>query len=104
VTFYFKFCFILSLYVDVIFHRKVSWTENVDSNGGVRERTERAEVICNPIGRTNYQPPEPQEPPWTKPSTKEYTLRMTHGSRHICSRGYPCCASMGGEVLGPVKA
>jgi hypothetical protein len=28
----------------------------------------------------------------------------THGSSHICSRGWPCRTSMGGEALGPVKA
>jgi hypothetical protein len=28
----------------------------------------------------------------------------THDSSHICSRGWPYLASMGGEVLGPVKA
>jgi hypothetical protein len=27
-----------------------------------------------------------------------------HGSSRICSRGWPCCTSMGGETLGPVKA
>ena len=30
--------------------------------------------------------------------------RRTHGSSHICSRGWPCCSSVGGEALGPVKA
>ena len=28
----------------------------------------------------------------------------THGSSCICSKGWPCQASKGGEVLGPVKA
>jgi len=28
------------------------WTEPEDPNGGVRERTEGAEGVCNPIGRT----------------------------------------------------
>jgi hypothetical protein len=28
------------------------WTEHMDPNGGVRERTETAEGVCNPIGRT----------------------------------------------------
>jgi hypothetical protein len=27
----------------------------------------------------------------------------THGSSCICSRGWPCWTSMGGEALGPVK-
>jgi hypothetical protein len=29
---------------------------------------------------------------------------VAHGSSYICSRGWPCWASMGGEALGPVKA
>jgi len=28
------------------------WTEYRDPNGGVRERTEGVEGVCNPIGRT----------------------------------------------------
>jgi hypothetical protein len=32
------------------------------------------------------------------------THEGTHGSSHICSRGWPKCTSMGGEALGPVKA
>jgi hypothetical protein len=28
----------------------------------------------------------------------------THGSSCICSRRWPCQSSMGGEVVGPVKA
>lgn len=28
----------------------------------------------------------------------------THGSSCICSRGWPCHASVEGEVIGPVKA
>ena len=27
----------------------------------------------------------------------------TDGSRHICSRGWPCRSLVGGEALGPVK-
>jgi hypothetical protein len=29
---------------------------------------------------------------------------VTHGSSYICSRGWHCQASIGGEALGPVKA
>jgi hypothetical protein len=72
------------------------------SYGGVRERTEGAEGVCNPIGRTissslssnlqglNHQP--------------KSTHGGTHGSRCICSRGWPCQASMEGEALVPMKA
>jgi hypothetical protein len=46
--------------------------------------------------------PDPSELPGTKPPTKEYTWK-DHGSSRICSRGWPCLASVGGEALGPVK-
>jgi len=32
------------------------------------------------------------------------THGRTHDSSHICSRGWHCPASIGGEALGPVKA
>ena len=47
------------------------------------------------------------ELPGTKPPTKESMALGggTHGSGCICSRGWPCHVSMGGEeALGPVKA
>jgi hypothetical protein len=53
-----------------------NWTEHVDPNGRVRERTEEAEEACNPIERitisTNQNPPEL---PRTKSPTKGYTWR-----------------------------
>jgi len=73
-------------------------------NEGIREKTEGAEGVCNPIGRTiistNQTPPEL---PGTKPPTMS-THGGTHGSSCIHSRGWPCPASIGGEALGPVKA
>ena len=42
------------------------------------------------------------ELPGTNPTTKEYTSR-THGSSHICRRGWLCGISMRGETLRPVK-
>jgi hypothetical protein len=76
------------------------WTEQGFPNEEVREGTEGAEGVCNPIGRTavptnqnyqdlNYQP--------------KSTHGGTHGSSCICSRGWPCGASMGEEALDPVK-
>jgi hypothetical protein len=32
------------------------------------------------------------------------SFKLNHGSSCICSRGWPSRSSMGGEVLGPVKA
>ena len=38
------------------------------------------------------------------PKPLKYTHGGTHSSSHICSRGCPCWALMGGEALCPVKA
>jgi len=44
------------------------WTENEVPNGGVRERTEGAEGICNSIRRTTISTNQnPSELPGTKP-------------------------------------
>jgi hypothetical protein len=60
------------------------WTEHGDPNGGVRERTEGAERVCSPIGRTtistNQTPPDLHR---TKPPTKEYTWREPCLQMHI---------------------
>ena len=52
-------------------------TEHGDSTGGVRERTEGSEGVCNHIGRTNTieKPDPPPELPGTKPPSKDYTWR-----------------------------
>jgi hypothetical protein len=56
------------------------WTEHGVLNGGVREKTEGAEGLCNLIGRTiistNQTPPP--ELPGTKPPTKEHTWLHLH--------------------------
>jgi hypothetical protein len=41
------------------------WTEHGAPNAGVRERTERAKGVCNPIERAQYLPtnPLPSHPP-----------------------------------------
>jgi hypothetical protein len=69
-----------------------------------RERTEGAEGVCNPIGRptilTNQTPQSSQGLNYQPKNTHG----GTNGSSCICSRGWPCQASMGGEALGPVKA
>jgi len=80
------------------------WTEQGDPTGRVRERTEGAEGVCNPKGRTTIS--TNQTPPVLpginyKPKS---THRWTHGSTHTCSRGWHCSASIGGKALGPVKA
>jgi hypothetical protein len=50
------------------------WTEQGDTNGGVRGRTGGAEEVCNPIGRTTIiNQRDSPEVPGTKP--KIYTWR-----------------------------
>ena len=61
--------------------------------GGVREKTEVAEKVCNPI-RTEYQPTRPPELPGTKPPSQESTGMDLWLHQ----------ASMGRESLLPVKA
>jgi hypothetical protein len=65
-------------------------TEYRISNGATRVRTEGAEAVCNPIGRTtisfNQMAPDL---PATKTPTKS-THGGTHGSSCICLRGLPC--------------
>jgi len=52
------------------------WTEQEDSNGGVREKTEGAEGICNTIGKTAISTNQtPRELPGTKPPTNGFTWR-----------------------------
>jgi hypothetical protein len=51
------------------------WTERGDPNGGVRGKTEGAEGVCNPKGRTILINQMLPEFPGTKPPTKEYTWR-----------------------------
>jgi len=77
-------------------------TKHGDPNGAVRERTEEAEGICNPIGRTlaNQMPHSSQRINHQPKST----LGGTHDSSRAYSRGWHFLASVGGEVLGLVKA
>jgi len=50
------------------------WAEQGDTKGGVKERTEGAEGVCNPIGRTTIQTNQTTpEFPGSKPPTNEYT-------------------------------
>ena len=72
------------------------WTEHGVPNRGVREGTEEAEGVFNPIGRTTIstnQTPHPK-----LPGIKEYTWRDPY------NRGWACQTSLGGEALGPVTA
>jgi hypothetical protein len=88
--------------------RPLDWA--LGPNGGVRGRTEGAEGVCNPIGRTtistNQTPPSPLHPPSSQGLKHQPKSAHggTHGSSCICSRGCSYLASMGRGTLGPVKA
>jgi hypothetical protein len=71
------------------------------SDTGAVGRSGGAEGGCNPIGKTSAG--------GTTQCSQELdhhlrsVQRGIHGSRYICSRGWPCLTSMGGEALGPVE-
>jgi hypothetical protein len=75
------------------------WTKHGVPNEESREMTQGAEGVCKGTGRTTIWPNQyPQSSQGLNHQPKN-----THGSSHICSRGWPYRASMGGEALGPVK-
>jgi hypothetical protein len=75
-------------------------TDHTVPNEGVRERTEGAEGVCNPIGRTTISTNQSSQ---GLNHQQKSTHGGTYGSSHIFSREWPCQASMGEEALGPVK-
>jgi hypothetical protein len=82
------------------------WTEHRVPNGvpneGVRVRTEGAEGVCYPIGRTTISTKTTQSSQGLTHQPKS-THGGTHGSSRICSRGMPCGTSMGEEALGLIQ-
>jgi hypothetical protein len=63
--------------------------------------TEGAEGDGNPIGKTTISTNQSTQGLNHQPKS---THGGTHGSSHICSRGWPCWTSLGRGALGPVKA
>jgi hypothetical protein len=53
--------------------------------------------------KNNINQPDPQSSQKLNHQPKS-THGGTHGSSHICSRGWACQTSMGGEAIGLVKA
>jgi hypothetical protein len=78
-------------------------TEHKDPNGGFKGRTKRAEGVCNPIGRTTISANQTPQSYQILNHQPKSIHGETNGSSCICSRGWPCWASMGGEALGLVK-
>jgi len=62
------------------------WTEHWNPNGGVRERTEVTEGVCNPMGRKTSTNQNPPELTGIKATTKEYTWRDPRLQLHIQQR------------------
>jgi hypothetical protein len=65
--------------------------------------------VNNPIGRTTIPKNQiPSPPPPLSSQGLNHQQKSTHGgthaSSHLCSRGWPCQVSMGGEAFDPVKA
>jgi hypothetical protein len=80
------------------------WTEQRDTSGGVKGRSEGAEGICNPIGRTTISTNQARQSLRRLNHQPKNPHGRTHGSSCICSRGWPYLASVGEEAFGPVKA
>ena len=81
----------------------IHWTKHRVPNEEVRERTQGVEGVCSSIGGTiiwTNQYPQSSQGLNHQPKS---THGGTHGSRCICSRGWPSWSSMGGEALSPVK-
>jgi len=78
-------------------------TEHRGPNGGVRERTEGAEVAYISIGRTTISTNQIFQSSQGLKHKPKSTHGGTHGFSCICSRRWHCLASVGEEALGPVK-
>ena len=81
------------------------WTEQEVPNRGIRKKkTEGPEGVCNPIVRTTISTHQTLKCSQGLNHQPKTTHGGTNGSSRICSRGWPCGVSRGGEALGPVKA
>jgi hypothetical protein len=81
----------------------IQWMEHRVPNGGALEMTQGAEGSCSSIeGTTKWTNQYPQSSQGLNYQAKN-TDGATHGSSHVCSRGWPWGTSIRGEVLGLVK-
>jgi len=78
--------------------------EQGDRDGGVRERSEEGEGVCNPIGRTTISTNQTTQSSQGQNHQPKSTHRGSHGSSCIYSRGWPCLASNVSEALSSMKA
>jgi len=75
------------------------WTENSVPNGRVRESTEVAEGVCNPLGRTTISTKQTTKSSQGLDHQSKSTHEVTHGASHTA-----CWASMWGESLVHLSA
>jgi hypothetical protein len=84
------------------------WTEPRQSSGTIRERTEVAEGVCQPIGRTivstNQTPQSSQGLNHQPKSVYVYMGQCMAPTTSVAEDCLMWLASVGGEMLGSVKA
>jgi hypothetical protein len=81
----------------------IYWTEHRVPNEGARESTQGAKGVWSSLGGTTiWTNWYPQSSLGLNCQSKK-THGGTHGSRCMCSRGWPSRSSVGWEAFGPVK-
>jgi hypothetical protein len=95
----------LMLHIKIIKKFSLQWNKPTQEHShckiAVNVKTDGSEGVCNPIGRTTISTNQSSQGLEHQPRS---TRGVIHGSSHICSRGWPCWASIGEEDLGPEKA
>jgi len=77
-------------------------TEQGDHKGGVREGTEGAERVCNPIGRTKSTNQTPRVPRDQTTNQRIHMKGPMAPAAYVAEDGLVC--HQGGEGVGPVNA
>jgi hypothetical protein len=76
------------------------WTEHRVPDGGVGEGTEVLEGFCSLMEGATVSTDQNPQNSWGLDHQPKSTHIGRHGSGCICSRGWPCWTSVGGEALG----
>lgn len=80
------------------------WTKSGVPYGGVGEGTEGAKGVSSLMGEATVSTGQTMAPFLIFQGLDHQpksTHGGTHGSGHICGRGWPCWTSVGGAALGP---
>ena len=78
--------------------------EHGDLNGGVRERIEGAEGVCNLIERTTISTNQIPQSTQELNHLPKTTHGVTNGSSCLHNTALPHLSSIGREAFGPLKA